>query len=87
MCSAGTPAGSGAVLNRRAPTFRRCGFIATQDFAGTVKVTGTLSPAEGGEEIAVMYRDKRVWRSRSGSATTPASALEPSRRGPGPVKK
>lgn len=33
--------------------------------SGKVKVTGTLSPAEGGEEIAVMYRDKGVWRSRT----------------------
>jgi photosystem II stability/assembly factor-like uncharacterized protein len=33
--------------------------------SGTVKVSGTLSPAEGGEQITIMYRDRRVWRSRT----------------------
>ena len=32
--------------------------------SSTVKVSGVLSPAEGGEEILIQYRDKRVWRSR-----------------------
>ena len=32
--------------------------------SGTVKVSGTLAPAEGGEDITISYRDKGVWRSR-----------------------
>jgi photosystem II stability/assembly factor-like uncharacterized protein len=38
--------------------------------AGTVKVAGTLSPSEGGEKIAVMYRDLGRWRGRIETAAT-----------------
>ena len=38
--------------------------------AGKVKVSGTLSGAEGGEKIAVMYRDSGNWRSRVEVAAT-----------------
>ncbi|MDX6583151.1 MAG: hypothetical protein QOI10_2335 [Solirubrobacterales bacterium] len=38
--------------------------------AGKVKLTGTLSPAEGGEKIAVMYRDLGHWRARIETAAT-----------------
>ncbi len=37
---------------------------------GKVKVAGTLSQAEGGEKIAVMYRDKGRWRARTEVAAT-----------------
>jgi photosystem II stability/assembly factor-like uncharacterized protein len=37
---------------------------------GKVKVTGTLSPAEGGEKIAVMYRDLKRWRARIETVAT-----------------
>ena len=33
--------------------------------AGKVKVSGTLSPAEGGEPIVILYRDNRKWRSKT----------------------
>jgi hypothetical protein len=37
---------------------------------GKIKVTGTLAPAEGGEKIAIMYRDNKRWRTRTEVAAT-----------------
>jgi photosystem II stability/assembly factor-like uncharacterized protein len=37
---------------------------------GKVKLTGTLRPAEGGEQIGVMYRDNGRWRMRVETAAT-----------------
>jgi hypothetical protein len=38
--------------------------------SGQVKLVGTLSPAEGGEEIVISYRDGGAWRSRTEIAAT-----------------